>query len=167
MPSFSDIEHEIQNVMDAIDAASGDLDEASQIAYEEYIGELAQAESDKVDNFGFVIKALTDRAKNRRELANQILAKARADESAIERLKTYYLASMREHGLQKVKGEIFSLSRRACASVAIDNIAAIPAAYKATEVIESPDKRRIADAIKAGEEIPGARLEWNDSLQVR
>ena len=167
MPSFNDIEHEIQNVMDAIDAASGDLDENEKLAYEEYLDELAQAEADKVDNFGFVLKALTDRAKNRRELANQILAKARADESAIERLKAYYLASMREHGLSKVKGEVFSISRRSCASVAIDNIAAIPAQYKATEIIENPDKRRIADAIKAGNEIPGARLEWNDSLQVR
>ena len=167
MPSFSDIEHEIQNVMDAIDAASGDLDENEKLAYEEYLDELAQAESDKVDNFGFVLKALTDRAKNRRELAAQISAKARADEAAIERLKAYYLASMREHGLTKVKGEVFSLSRRSCASVAIDNMAAIPAEYKATEVIESPDKRRIADALKAGEEIPGAHLEWNDSLQVR
>ena len=167
MASFEDIEGEIKNVMDFIEKLDEDMTEEQQAQIDEYLSNLAQAESTKVDNFGFVIRALTDSANNKRELANEILAKARANESAIERLKQYYLVSMKKHNLTKIKGDVFSISRRSNASVIVDNLSILPQAYYETKTQIVPDKKAISNAIKAGNEIPGARLEWNDSLQVR
>lgn len=168
MATFEDIQQEIRNVMDYIDTLSDEetTDEQRQ-SIDAYLAELGTAEADKVDGFGFIIRALNDSAANARDLAAHFIAKAKSREAAADRLKNYYLQSMQRHGLNKVKGDAFSISRSSRCSVRIDNLNDIPSEYVTTETVITPNKRLISDAIKAGNNIPGARLENREFISIR
>ena len=167
MPTFADIENEIKNVMEYIDElAYFDLSEERQEEINDYLYELGKAEAEKVDGFGFVIKALTDKAANYRDLAAQISAKARATEYAIERLKENYLTSMKVHDLKRIKGEVFSISRSTCSRVEAD-LDFLPEEFVKTTVTKAADKNALAGVLKSGMSVPGARLVQSEFISLR
>jgi hypothetical protein len=67
----------------------------------------------------------------------------------------------------KRKTPLFSFSWRKSASVNISDEALVPALYMREKVERSPDKKQIAEDLKAGAEIPGCSLEERHSLQIK
>jgi hypothetical protein len=80
-------------------------------------------------------------------------------ENQRERLRDYLLTNMEASGITKIECPYFTASiRKGSESVQILNEENIPDDYMTTKVSISPDKKAIADAIKAGSEVPGAVL---------
>ena len=84
-------------------------------------------------------------------------------------LKQYLQTCMEVAGLQKIKAGTFSLTlQKNPPKLIVDDEKAIPASYltivpEHTEV----NKAELKDALKNGNEIPGARLECGTSLRIR
>jgi hypothetical protein len=74
---------------------------------------------------------------------------------------------MQRHGLQKLAGNVYAVSIRETPVVRIEDEKAIPAEYWVEKIERSVSKTAIKDAIKAGQEVPGACMAESYSLQVR
>ena len=76
---------------------------------------------------------------------------------------------MEATGIEKISGPGVELSFRKSSAVVVDGTDLIPAEYMRTKPAPEPepDKKAIADAIKAGVEVPGAHLEQRRSLQIK
>ena len=93
----------------------------------------------------------------------------RAADNKVKWLKQYLQTCMETAGLQKIKAGTFSLTlQKNPPKLIVDDEKAIPASYltiipEHTEV----NKAELKDALKNGNEIPGARLECGTSLRIR
>jgi hypothetical protein len=88
-------------------------------------------------------------------------------------LQQYLLFNMIAAGISKVESPYFTLQvKKNPPTVVIDSENLIPAKYMRTPEPPpppkpAPDKKAIADAIKAGEEVPGAHTETHERLEIR
>ena len=165
MPSFENIQTEIAAMLSIPDE---ELTDEQRKAMDQYLDELAQAESDKIDGFCAFLREETARVKFYREESARLSCKARAAEGRISFLKHKYLSILQEHGIEKVKGNAYSLSIKHTPSVVIEDETDLDDIYcRVIPEKREPDKRTILEALKGGVEIPGCRLVQSDSLQIR
>lgn len=61
----------------------------------------------------------------------------------------------------------YALFVHASTAVHIDDEAALPEHYVVTKTTRTADKKLIAQAIKGGEDVPGARLETRNNLRIK
>lgn len=103
--------------------------------------------------------------------AEQAMADRRKKiESKIEKIEDYLLENLIRCGIKKIDSPFFSISvRNNAESVIIDEEKLIPAEFLAYPDIPPPrpDKAKIKEAIKNGQEIAGAHLERKQSLQIK
>lgn len=90
-------------------------------------------------------------------------------EKLADRLRSYLASNLEACGIEKVEGPGVSISFRKSAAVVIDGEDLIPAEYMRQKPAPAPepDKKAIADAIKAGIEVPGAHIEQRRSLSIK
>jgi hypothetical protein len=146
---LADLDLDEQTIADTLESLSGDLEvKAQSVAY-------------MVRNLEVTAEAIkaheAEQAQRRKAIQN------RADG-----LRAYLARCMESTGIQKIEGPGVRLSFRKSSAVVIDGEDLIPAKFmrQAPPPPPAPDKKAIADAIKAGEEIPGAHLETRQSLQI-
>ena len=118
--------------------------------------ELAKVEADKVDGFGQFLKIQAALADACKEEAKRLIAKAKAAEASLARLKEHYTFTLRSNGLKKVSGN-------AVTAHTYD----LPELYGLTKSTVEPDKAVIKESLKSGLTIPGCALVKTYSLQVR
>lgn len=138
-----DLDLDEQTVLDTLESETGALDEKATnvVAFARSLDALADA-----------IKAEEQRLAQRR----------RAVEARGERLRRYVRDAMQLAGVTRIDGPRFALSLRAGAErVVIDHVEQLPAGYlrMPPPPPPEPDKPTIAAALKAGMDVPGARLE--------
>lgn len=79
-------------------------------------------------------------------------------------LREYLRTNMEATGISKISCPLFSITLAAGReSVVVDDEAALPDDLMRVKTEISPDKTAIAAKLKAGEEVPGARLERGQS----
>jgi hypothetical protein len=131
---------------------------------EALIDRSGQALAAKCDSYGFVLQAL----EAQEQLASQRKAEWDAFLKATERskanLKYRLLAAMQALNVAELAGDQSTFRLQANPpSVVIEELSKLPAEFIVIEPPPPPvqkiDKKAIADAIKAGREVPGARLE--------
>ena len=174
LPSFESIQAEIQNILETYDSADNDLGEYSltlnedqQAELDAYLEMLGTQEREKVDGFAqFIHMSEAQQAALKAE-ADRLLKRAKALENTRNFLKSRYLEVMERHGLRKVSGSTYTLSRRATKCVQINNEEDIPDELWREKVTREPDKRVIMEMLKIGKEVPGCQLAESVSLQVR
>lgn len=105
------------------------------------------------------IKAFEAAQKERRQ----------AIERRAERMRSYLQTCMEATGIQRIEGPGVVLSFRKSTAVAIHEPEMIPAKFMRTPEPPppAPDKTAIAAAIKAGKDVPGARIEVRHHLQIK
>lgn len=162
MPSFANIEQEIQNMLEL---AEYELSEEQQEALEQYIAELGEQEADKIDKMAVYIKSQLELAECCRKEAQRLSKKARAAENVAQRLKDHYLAVMTANGLEKVKGNAYMLR------IGKTEIVDIPDDWdgiddKYLKVTVEPRKADIKKALKAGEKVGGCSLAPSYFLRI-
>ena len=164
MPNFEEIETEISSMLSIPDE---ELDDEQRAEMDRYLNDLAQAESDKVDNVCGWMTAELARAEACKKEGDRLKAKAKTIESRISWLKHRYAETMLAHGVRKIKGAVYTVSTRITQATDIADENAIPAEYRVEKVVTDIDKRRILADLKAGRDIPGARLVEHSNIQFR
>jgi len=109
MPTFNEIQQEIAGMLSIPDE---ELTPEQREAMDAYMDELAKVEADKVDGFGQFLKIQAALADACKEEAKRLIAKAKAAEASLARLKEHYTFTLRSNGLKKVSGNAYTISVR-------------------------------------------------------
>lgn len=174
LPSFAAIQAEIENILETYDSTENDLGEYSMQLNDEqqeeldaYLEMLGTQEAEKVDGFAQFIRMSEAQQAALKAEADRLLKRARSIENTRNFLKSRYLEVMERHGLKKVSGSTYTLSRRATKCVQIIDEKDIPDELWREKVTREPDKQDIMALLKSGKEVPGCHLAESVSLQVR
>ena len=174
LPSFSAIQAEIQNILETYDSSDNDLGEYSmqlnddqRTELDAHLELLGTQEAEKVDGFAQFLKMSEAQQAALKVEADRLLKRARSLENTRNYLKMRYLQVMDNHGLKKVSGRTYTLSRRTTKCVQIVDESIVPSGVKREKTIVEPDKRIIMELLKDGQQVPGCQLAESVSLQVR
>ncbi|MBS4462902.1 MULTISPECIES: siphovirus Gp157 family protein [unclassified Facklamia] len=122
---------------------------------------------EKVENIVKMIKNFEGDVLAYKNEETKLKAKRQSAENKVESLKSYLFNNMEFLGKEKVKTELFNVSiRNNAPSVDLYNEEILPEAYL-IPLAPKVDKTSIRDALKRGEEVPGAKLVRSRSLQIR
>lgn len=138
-------------------------DEARQIRQE--LANIKDAVEVKLDNCGKMYRSLLAEADVYQSEVERLKRKADILSNQAEGLKNY-IALVLQPG-NRVKTPLFDFSWRKSQSVEIEDLEALPEAYKRTRVISEPDKNLIKSDLQIGAEIPGAKLIDKLNLQIK
>lgn len=145
-----------------------DLTDEQKEAFDQYLDELAEAESEKIDACVAWMKEQNAKADFYKNEARLFQRKAKSLENAVQRLKDNYLRLFDEHGVNnRIAGNKYTLSVRVTPVVTVDVESDIPSEWWREKVERSVDKDGIKKALKAGTVIPGVHLGESRSLQMK
>jgi hypothetical protein len=150
----------------AAQLASLDIDEQTLAdTLESLSGELEV----RAQSVGHVVRALEADAAAVKQWAKDAQERAKAMESRADSLRDYLSRKLLECGIQKVSGPGIAISFRKSSAVQIDEPGLLPAEYwtQPEPPPPAPAKAAIADALKAGREVPGAHLETRTNIQIK
>lgn len=174
LPSFAAIQAEIENILETYDSTDNDLGEYSIHLNDEqreeldaYIEMLGTQEAEKVDGFAQFLRMSEAQAAALKAESDRLLKRAKTLENTQNFLKSKYLGIMEQHGLKKVSGKTYTISRLARKVVQIVDEKLIPEELKVTKTTSEPAKKDIMTLLKNGQEVPGCRIAESVSLQVR
>lgn len=148
---LADLDLDEQTLADTLESMAGDLEA-------------------KATNTAFVIRNIETAAAAMKEAEAQMAARRKAAENRAARIKDYLLANLIVAGVQKVECPYFKLSvRDNPPAVEIYEPGLIPAEYMKQKPPPppEPDKTAIKDAIKAGQDVPGAKITQGKRLEIR
>lgn len=174
LPSFAAIQDEIQNILETFDSADNDLGEYSMQLNDEqraeldaYLEMLGTQEAEKVDGFAQFLRMSEAQAAALKAEADRLLKRAKSLENTQNFLKMRYLHVMEQHGLKKVSGKTYTISRLARKVVQIVDEKIIPDDLKVIKTTKEPAKKDIMALLKIGKEVPGCQIAESVSLQVK
>ena len=148
-----------------IDKETGELVSVAQA-----LDSLRMEREAKIENVACWVKNLSAEADAIREEENRLAKRRKLAETKAANLKAWLLAAMtREDGTtDKLKtGRVVVSVKRNPPSTVVDDEALLPWAYKTVKQIVAQDKAAIKAAILAGEEVPGAHLEYGRSVMIK
>lgn len=163
MPSFKEIQDEIANILDI---PTDQMDDEQKAAWDSYANELGRQEASKVDGYGQFRRLQAARADALKAEADRLTSRARSIRNNLDWLDSQCLYAMRQHGLKKVSGDIYSISLRANEVVKITDASVLPPEYVRTKTSVEPDKIAIKEALKQGQEVPGAMMDKSYSIRI-
>ncbi|SDV49243.1 siphovirus Gp157 family protein [Chitinasiproducens palmae] len=152
--TLAELDLDEQTVADTLESISGDITE-------------------KATNVAAFIRNLESTAEAVKNAAKGMTDRAKAIEARADRIKHYLLANMQHAGIKKIDSPLFAITvKDNPVSVVIDDERQIPAEYMTDPVPPppppaKPDKKLIAQAIKDGFEVPGARLERKQRVEIK
>lgn len=160
-----EIAHEHRQMVEKLLATDAD---------EQTIADTIEAESYplevKAQNVGYAIKTLLANADAIKAAEEQMALRRKAMENRAASIREYLLACMKVAGVQKIDCPHFAIKIAANPpAVCIDDDRQIPATFWRTPEPPPPmvDKKAIGEALKAGGEVPGARLVRGQRLDIR
>ena len=160
--------YEINRELEEIICLANEQAEESDGEISEGIGAelegLEMAREDKVDNLCCVIKNLNAQAKAIREEEKNLASRRKVVENRATRAKEWLLMNVAEG--EKVETPRSRVSWRKSTSVEYNGEAeTLPEALK--KVAVTADKTEIKNALKAGQEIDGARLVEKKNINIK
>lgn len=144
-------EVDAQTVMDTLESLDGELNE-------------------KAVTIAQFSRNLDATAQAVAEAGKAMLARAERLRKRSESIRNYLLFQLEFAQVSKIESPWFTISiKRNPPAVIIDDEQALPVEYltQPEPPAPRPDKTKIKDAIKAGVDVPGARLVQTDRLEVR
>lgn len=142
--------HTLHDMLD-----EGAIDAASLVDTMEGLeGEL----KDKAINVGLHIKNLRSDLEQVKAVQDEFASRAKRIASSIEFFERYLDANLRKSGIDLLKNEYVQIKYKALPAI-VEVTGEVPEQYQ--RVIpekREPDKRAIAEALKAGQEVAGAEL---------
>lgn len=168
MSTMAEIQDDIGQVL--AEWENPDLSTEKLEELEARLAVLIESQTVKVDGIAQYFKMQTAMADACKEEAKRLNQKAKSIEARLDWLRYHYLMTMKQHGIQKIKGDAYTLSIRKSQAVRIDDMELLQkeAPKFVVEKVEySPNKIAIKEAIKSGDTVPGASLVENESLQIR
>lgn len=143
-----------------------DLLESEEIDQETYNDTLESMDADtKLENVCKVMRNLEAQAEAYKAEKLRLAEKQKVTENSISRLKESLLNFLQVTGNKKVQQGLFTISRSPIKSVVVEDLSKLPTEY--IKVKQEADKTALAKALKAGEELEGARLEEREYVRVK
>lgn len=157
-----EITDDLLAIQQAIVLADGELTPDVETALNALTAEFG----DKVDAYGFRIRALEAQAELHRDRAAYHELRARAFSRMVEELKSRLLTAMIALGRKQLEGEDFTARIGGAESVDAFDPSQIPAAFWRMPDPEI-NKAEIKKTLKAGHLVPGARLETRQFVVLK
>ena len=147
-----------------IDEESGELISVSQA-----LDALHMEREAKLENVACWVKNLCAEADAIRAEEDRLMKRRKAAETKAANLKAWLLAAMtREDGTtDRLKTARASISVRRNPPTTICDDELLPWTYKTVKQVITPDKAAIKAALLAGQEVPGAHLEYGRSVMIK
>ncbi|EAE8347346.1 siphovirus Gp157 family protein [Listeria monocytogenes] len=142
------------------------LEENKTEAVEDTLDALTDGFHDKAENIVKIIKSLAADAEMAGKEAKRLLKRKQALENNVQKLKTYLQTEMERMEIRKINSTLFTIQiQKNPASVEIVDEALLKPFF----LLQEPkiDKKRIAEILKSGEEVKGARLVESESVRIR
>ena len=162
-PTLYGITAELNAILAQLEELGGEitpeLEQALAINEEQFVA--------KAEDYGHAIlnlKAMAGAAKAEKE---RLASLQKFYENAQKRLTDALSNAMQLFGQDKVENATMRLSLRHTTATEVDDLDAIPMEFKTTKVEVVADKTAIKKAIQQGEDVPGAHLVENVSLQIK
>jgi hypothetical protein len=123
----------------------------------------------KAENVAHMVRSMESDAAAVKQWAKDATDRAKVLENRAESLRDYLQRCMEATGIERIEGPGIVLSFRKSSAVVIDEPGLVPSLFMRQPETPppAPDKKLIADAIKAGKEVPGAHIEQRRSLQIK
>ena len=155
-------------IADLIDALATTDDPEAIAEFETMIEEGADEFREYVSNVLAMAGELEQTIAGLKSEQQRIAALVIERSQRVERLRTAVKRYMETLQLSEILTDLYTVRiRRNPASVVIDDETAIAPEYKRTTVTESVDKKAIAEALKAGAPVEGARLSHSTRLEIK
>lgn len=168
-----EISGEIALALELIDSEDIEERETGEALIQQYFAAKGQLET-KADNYCYVIQSvLRERALFRKEQAKReyerLVALAEADERKAQRMENLLIDVLTklEPGQTRFELPRYRISARSSVSVEITDEDLIPEDMLRVKTTTAPDKALIKQAIKEGQEIPGAQLKTNTNWTIK
>jgi hypothetical protein len=148
---LADLDMDPQTVADTLEGLSGDLEV-------------------KATNVAMFVRNLEASAEQIKAAEAAMSARRKSIENRAASVRDYLKAQMERTGITKIECPYFKLAiRENPPAVVIDAASQIPAEFMRQPEMPPPaiDKKAIAEAIKAGKEVPGAHMERATRLEVK
>jgi len=118
-------------------------------------------------NYAYAIKSLESDIDIIDNEMKRLRALKEAKTNAIDRMKDAVVNAFQIYGITEVKSATLKLSLRRSEAVEVVNIDQLPESLVTVKKTVSADKLKIKEAIKAGQNVEGANLIENYSLQIK
>lgn len=121
----------------------------------------------KAGNYAKVIANIQSDSDSIEAEIKRLKAMKDTKDRSISRLKEALRDAMLVSGIDKIESSLFKLSLRRSEAVEVDVVEALPNAFQNVKNVVTADKVAIKEAIKRGENVMGARIIENFSLQIK
>jgi uncharacterized membrane-anchored protein YjiN (DUF445 family) len=162
-PTLYGITAELNGILDQLEELGGEitpeLEQALAINEEQFVA--------KAEDYGHAILNLKGMAAAAKAEKERLEGLQKFYENAQKRLTDALSNAMQVFGHDKVEDATMRLSLRHSTATEVDDIDQVPSEYKTTKVEVVADKTAIKKAIQQGEDVPGAHLVENVSLQIK
>lgn len=166
-----DITDDLRAFDDLLEQADGDVSDPAVLeAIEKWMTELDIDLTNKVDGYAAYINDMLAKAQARKDEADRLRARAKANEATARRLKERLMWAMQERGMKKIDTPRFTVSwQKAGGKVGLDvQVPGDQLPPRFQKVVIEPDNAAIREALDAGEEVDGCSLmERGTSLRIR
>jgi predicted nucleic acid-binding Zn-ribbon protein len=154
------VEEEIANVLAIVDElAEGE----HEIAWS-YLDELRLTEIEAIDGIGRAVRKRQSEIDFLRNEETRLKSRRQAAEKRLAEFREYLSQLFQESDIRKVKGQTTTAYLRKSISVDVEDISQLPSEFVRTELQFVPEKTRIKDALKNGQEVPGVKLVEKQNL---
>lgn len=158
---------ECANLYDAILATADEETGEADLSLVTALCERQDEWEKKAVSVACVYRALdNDSARVGREIERLTAIKKRLERER-DRIKDGLDAACKTLGVESVKGMYANISYRASEQTVIDNEFELPEQFINVKEVRTPNKTAIKEAIKSGEEVPGAHLERKKNIQIK
>lgn len=161
MPSLYELSKDYEELQAMLEVAETDED---MEAIQNTLDMLDCSIDEKIENTAMFIHNIKGDIQAFKDEAKRMQAKAKTLENMTERLKSNIDHVMKKNQLTEKKVGLFKCYYKKSETVEIDNLDALPDEFR--KVTIAADKVAIKKAIKAEQEVAGARIETHMNLQI-
>lgn len=162
--SLYKIEEEYLSIIESVLENGGELTPETETALR-----LNQANLEtKGTNYGLVVKQLEGECDIIDSEIARLSGLKKTRVKLIDKLKENVSMAMQIYGIEEIKSPILKINFRKSESVEVEDLKLLDRKFiKVSEPVESADKTKIKEAIKAGETVMGAIIKINQNIQIK
>ena len=148
--ALAELDLDAATIADTLESLSGDVEAKSQ-------------------GIAHIVRSMEADAASVRQWAKDAAERAKAIDARADSLREYLRRNLEACGITKLSGPGIAISFRKSSAVVIDEPDMVPLEFCKTPEPPppAPSKTLIGEALKAGIEVPGARLETRHLLQIK
>lgn len=139
--------------------------EDGQEGLEDTLASITDAVEEKLEAYAMVIKNIESDVEGIKSEEKRLAERRKILENGVTRMKQAIAETLQGSGQDKVKTEKFTFSFRKSSKVEVSDIDSLPQQF--IKVERTISRSELAKALKVGEQIEGARLVENQSLQIK